>query len=39
MQNGSSYHYHASPPCVTETVDAAGAHSTMIGVLLVGFPI
>ncbi len=39
LQLGSSYHYHASPPCVTETVDASGSHSSMIGVLLDGFPI
>jgi hypothetical protein len=39
LQNGSSYHYHASPPCVTETVDGTGAHSAMIGMLLDGFPI
>jgi len=39
LQNGSTYHYHASPPCVTKTVDKTGAHSTMIGVLLDGFPI
>ena len=39
LQRGNSYHYHASPPCVTKTVDAAGSHSAMIGVLLDGFPI
>jgi hypothetical protein len=39
LQNGSAYHYHASPPCVTKTVDGAGTHSAMIGVLLDGFPI
>ena len=39
LQQGNSYHYHASPPCVTETVDTAGVHATMIGVLLDGFPI
>ena len=40
LQRGNSYHYHASPPCVTVTVDkTATAHSTMIGVLLDGFPI
>jgi hypothetical protein len=39
LQSGASYHYHASPPCVTETVDRPGLHSEMIGVLLDGFPI
>lgn len=39
LQSGSSYHYHASPPCVTETVDQAASHSAMIGILLDGFPI
>jgi YHYH protein len=39
LQNGSSYHYHASPPCVTETVDGSDTHSAMIGILLDGFPI
>lgn len=39
LQSGGSYHYHASPPCVTETVDQAASHSTLIGVLLDGFPI
>lgn len=39
LQMGNSYHYHASPPCVTETVDTRGVHSAMIGVLLDGFPI
>ncbi len=39
LQQGNSYHYHASPPCVTQTVDTGGEHSAMIGVLLDGFPI
>ena len=39
LQSGNSYHYHASPPCVTEAIDTDGEHSTMIGVLLDGFPI
>jgi hypothetical protein len=39
LKAGNSYHYHASPPCVTDTLDASGSHSVMIGVLLDIFPI
>ena len=39
LQDGSSYHYHGVPTCITETVDVAGNHSTLIGVLLDGFPV
>lgn len=39
LQNGSAYHYNASPPCVSETVDGEGNHAIMMGVLLDGFPI
>jgi hypothetical protein len=33
------YHYHALPPCVTATVDAAGGPSHIIGVAFDGYPI
>lgn len=39
LQQGNDYHYHASPPCVTKTVDSDGTHSQMIGVLRDGFPV
>ena len=39
LQDGSSYHYHGVPTCITQTVDVAGSHSTLIGVLLDGFPV
>ncbi len=39
LANGTSYHYHGIPTCVSETIDAAGAHSFMVGVLQDGFPI
>ena len=39
LATGDSYHYHGIPYCITDNVDAAGEHSTMIGVLLDGFPI
>jgi hypothetical protein len=39
LVDGSGYHYHGVPTCVTELVDVAGEHSTMIGVLQDGFPV
>lgn len=39
LASGSSYHYHGVPYCITDDVDVAGEHSTIIGVLLDGFPI
>lgn len=39
LASGQSYHYHGVPYCITDDVDVAGEHSTMIGVLLDGFPI
>ena len=38
-QNQGAYHYHGVPYCITDVIDVAGDHSTMIGVLLDGFPI
>lgn len=34
-----NYHYHGIPYCITDAVDVAGDHSTIIGVLLDGFPL
>jgi hypothetical protein len=39
LQDGSNYHYHGVPTCVTETVDVAGEHSHIIGFLQDGFPV
>jgi len=39
LASGNSYHYHGVPYCITDDVDVAGQHSTLIGVLLDGFPI
>lgn len=39
LASGASYHYHGVPYCITDDVDVAGEHSTMIGVLLDGFGI
>ena len=39
--NGSagSYHYHAVPSCTTDGIDVEGQHSSIVGVLLDGFPV
>ena len=39
LANGLSYHYHGVPYCITDAVDVAGQHSTVIGFLLDGFPL
>jgi hypothetical protein len=39
LESGESYHYHGNPYCITDEVDEAGEHSTMIGLLLDGFPV
>ena len=39
LADGSNYHYHGIPVCVTVDVDQAGEHSYMIGVLVDGFPV
>lgn len=39
LADGSNYHYHGIPVCVTVDVDQVGEHSYMIGVLLDGFPV
>lgn len=33
------YHYHGVPYCITDDVDADGAHSTILGFLLDGYPV
>ncbi|GAB4263193.1 MAG: hypothetical protein Kow0080_01280 [Candidatus Promineifilaceae bacterium] len=39
LADGSNYHYHGVPTCITEVIDVAGEHSYMIGVLRDGFPV
>ncbi len=39
LPSGGDYHYHGVPYCITDVVDADGAHSTLIGVLLDGFAV
>ncbi|MEM7346270.1 MAG: YHYH protein [Chloroflexota bacterium] len=33
------YHYHGVPYCITDTIDTAGQHSTLIGYMLDGIPV
>lgn len=37
--DGSDYHYHGIPVCISDNLDQAGQHSVMIGVLEDGFPV
>jgi hypothetical protein len=39
LQGLNGYHYHGIPTCITEKVDKAGQHSTILGVLEDGFPV
>ena len=39
IPNGTTYHYHGIPVCVTDAVDTPGAHSVIIGYLFDGYPI
>lgn len=39
LVDGTSYHYHGIPVCITAEMDQEGAHSQMIGVLADGFPV
>lgn len=39
LGDGTSYHYHGLPVCLTAEVDVEGEHSYMIGVLQDGFPV
>lgn len=34
-----SYHYHAVPTCTTDGIDVEGRHSSIVGVLIDGFPV
>lgn len=35
----ANYHYHGVPSCTTDAVDVEGHHSSIIGVLIDGFPV
>lgn len=39
LPDGSTYHYHGVPYCITDMIDTDGEHSKMLGFLLDGFPI
>lgn len=39
LGDGTSYHYHGIPVCLSAEIDRDGEHSFMIGVLLDGFPV
>ncbi|WOD07697.1 YHYH protein [Marinomonas sp. GJ51-6] len=39
LVDGTNYHYHGIPLCITGELDQEGQHSTMIGVLEDGFPV
>lgn len=39
LVDGTSYHYHGIPVCISQDVDQAGEHSAIIGVLEDGFPV
>ncbi|WDR02708.1 YHYH protein [Devosia algicola] len=38
LVDGTNYHYHGIPLCISQTLDQAGEHSSMLGVLEDGFP-
>lgn len=39
LVDGTQYHYHGIPVCITDGLEQAGEHSVMIGVLEDGFPV
>ena len=39
LQSGADYHYHGVPYCITDTLDAAGEHSRILGFVRDGFPV
>ena len=39
LGDGTNYHYHGIPVCLTAEIDVDGEHSYMIGVLQDGFPV
>lgn len=39
LGDGTTYHYHGVPSCLSEERDQDGEHSVMIGVLQDGFPV
>ncbi len=39
LGDGTTYHYHGVPLCISDEIDQEGTHSFMIGVLQDGFPV
>lgn len=39
LGDGTTYHYHGVPVCLSAEIDVEGEHSAMIGVLQDGFPV
>jgi len=39
LPNGSTYHYHGIPYCISDAIDVAGQHSRLVGYMQDGFPI
>ncbi len=39
IPDGTTYHYHGVPLCITDAIDALGEHSALIGYLFDGVPI
>lgn len=39
LQGLDGYHYHGVPKCITERIDTAGKHSSLLGILEDGFPV
>ncbi|HIG73636.1 MAG TPA: YHYH protein [Bacteroidetes bacterium] len=39
LGDGTTYHYHGVPTCISSELDVPGQHSYMIGVLQDGFPV
>lgn len=39
LADGTNYHYHGIPVCITVDLDVEGEHSYMLGVLEDGFPV
>ncbi|WP_370211712.1 YHYH protein [Roseovarius sp.] len=39
LADGTNYHYHGVPVCITDDLETEGSHSVMIGVIEDGFPV
>ncbi len=39
LPTGETYHYHGIPYCISDVIDDAGEHSSLVGLLNDGFPV